>query len=163
MTHLKIYESINQFVGEIIALDNTDAGFRSSAEVIANKINDRVAEIIILAGIEPAAADTTSAETISKTIQTHVTEIIDLKQSITDAAQNTDDTVLATDSNINQITSTIAVIIAAFIDVNKSQFIDSAKTSIVDSINQLVAQLIARAILTLDSNFLPISMSVLLN
>ena len=66
MAHLKIYETINQLVGEIIALDNTDAGFKSSAEVIANKINDHVAEMIILAGIKPVSTDATSAETISK-------------------------------------------------------------------------------------------------
>jgi uncharacterized membrane protein YheB (UPF0754 family) len=143
MAHLKIYETINQLVGEIIALDNTDAGFKSSAEVIANKINDHVAEMIILAGIKPVSTDATFAETISKTIQKHVTEIISLKQS-TSAGPNTEaDSVQTTDPDINQIVSTIAVIIAAFIDVNKSQFTDKVKATVVDSINQLVAQLIA--------------------
>ena len=64
MAHLEIAETINQLIAKLIALDNTESGFDIFAELISNNINEKIAELIILATRSDKSFDRTVKETI---------------------------------------------------------------------------------------------------
>ena len=112
MNHFDIAETVNQLVFECIALDENDTGFETSAEIIINTINELLAELINLAGIEASSSDATSAVTMKETIQELVTELVSLERERVSAEPNAE-------ANLRNIAETIDTIIADFIEINK--------------------------------------------
>ena len=118
MAHFDTAETVNQLVTRLIALNNVELDFDTSAEIIANEIMTRLVELIDLIETDPNSSDTTGAGFIVETVQNFLTEIITLKSSETDAGPNVD---ASTDADIKASAETIAVIIADFIETNKSE------------------------------------------
>ena len=90
MAHLEIAENINQHVAELMSLDKADPSFDISAGIIANKINDLFAQLMILAGI--SSPDSTGAGTINETIQAITDEEARLKTFSADRLMQNADT-----------------------------------------------------------------------
>ena len=114
MAHSDIAESVNQFVADLIALDEPgleNFGFDNSAAIIAGDINELVAELIDLAGNETA-----SAKTIRETIKKQLIEIINLKRNEIDTESNNKASAATTDTRFSLAGLTLITGFVSFIN-----------------------------------------------
>ena len=109
-----IAETVNELIAELIGLNSANPSSDISAEIIVNTINELIVELIDLSGIESNPSDADLAEVMKiirnkETVQELMTEIISLKRNRIDAEAST---VADTDTNLDVIALTIALIIA---------------------------------------------------